>query len=347
MKSTLSFPRQMPRVQSSSTKQTEHESQPWNESSKPIDPMKSTLSFPRKMPRVQSSSAKRTEHEPRPDDDSLADLYNSMEDDDDFDIVSLLDTDTVPNVLAQFFSELDIIDELEEFHSSLEEEMEEFHIEIWRGVNQLKRRMGELRLLPPWVGLDQTMEEEEEMGLNENGHQIHGENDMSVSEIHRDVLELDEVQRIINDLHEASTSDKETMSKLARTLREEVRDRVRNVQVASKARASGASQDLNSLLHKVLQKLMRDLHEMSKQSETDTANNGHSQLIDDNGCGLNLLGDEMRAFLLSRTEMGDEELCNTDQQVGMKLLMEATETGEVDVAVSYWMTGPNEELEEF
>lgn len=321
---------------------------------KPTKPGLAALSITRQLSRLRSK--KQTQKQTQRcsndhDDNSIS--SDSMEDD-EFDLFGLLNAENVHGILSYFFREVDIEDEIHEFQSNLEEEVKE----IWQGIKSLQENLTQVALSDVDVGQNTSRR----LQHNSTDTKYMAQSQMLEDEpiFGEDVIlqQVEVIERLLADLHEVSTHEQQKIAELAKHFTAEVNDTMSNIQATTKAIAGEISDDVavqykqfqnvkvNDAMHKMLETILVHLHEISKLSIFDIVER-QSQVLGKSSCGLDLLGHEMQALLVSREE--DEFAADYPKfRAEVKMLTEEAAVAETGAAVKdYWLTGPGEELEEF
>jgi hypothetical protein len=317
------------------------------------------LSIKRQSSRLQSK--KQTEKQTRSssnhhdDNNSIAsELHDSMEEE-DFDLLGLLNAENVHDILSYFFSEVDIEDEIHEFQSSLEEEVNE----IWEGIKFLQERLKQMT----WSDGDVEKDEAETRRGNESlQHDFTDVINVVRSQMLEDrsiLQQIENIEQLLSDLHTVSTNEQQKIAALTDRFAEEVNDAMTSIHATTNAIAGEISDDVaaqyrqlnnvkaNDVLRKVLETILVDLHEISRLSISDIAEK-QSQVLGESSCGLNLRGHEMQALLVPSREEDEFVVDYPKFRSEVKLLTEEAAVMETKVDVKgYWLTGPGEEMEEF
>lgn len=242
-----------------------------NECSKPKG--LAALFITRQLSRIQS---KREAYKPISkgiEEDSLSD------DEEDFDLYSF---QNVRDVISNFFSDIDVEDELYEFQSNLEEEIEE-------GLRFLQGKVEELQLLGAAV-----VEKESDMQqLNRKDDEAEISGDIAKG-IDIDQYGLDDGIEALQKLREHGLAFEDKMLSYL--------DKLEQLMAASEGAALQDS-PLNTATYEMLQRIITDLIHVSKTSMMDAVER-QSQILDGTSC-LNLLGHEMQSLPMHTKESSD------------------------------------------
>lgn len=317
-------------------------------------------------------------------------LSDDFDDDDDdtseyHGMLSNLNVENIRERLSFFFNSCDMEEELFDFQSSLEEEMNEF------GILESLKNLGDAImggfLLSSVIKEDPNNEWGEKLKAEDAGLKSAEENLGEVSKIlHFDNMmgglhrkkssevqelrdqrsyhvkaellewqqrfdeELDMANTIIEEMYKISTVERNRMFQFTKSLIEEVHRTMLNVR-ASMAKSPNVSDDTviqYKRINAAIYKILAEaLVELNDLPKVPLPDLTEKQndLLDGTGCGFDFLGDELHSLLVSRNEAENLFVDQPDELSHLNLLTEAAPTEPNEVG--YWKTGPGEEPEEF